>query len=69
MAETGDRAFQAVLVELLSDSSLSVRKTAVDALVALIGSDVSKRPNEPTPALSERVRLWQAWHAAQNEMR
>lgn len=69
MAETGDRAFQAVLVELLSDSSLSVKKTAVDALVALIGSDVSKRPNEPTPALSERVRLWQAWHAAQNEMR
>ena len=69
MAETGDRAFQATLVELLNDSSLSVRKTAVDALVALVGSDVSIRPNEPMPALSERVRLWQAWHAAQTEIR
>ncbi|MBA4016321.1 MAG: hypothetical protein C0483_03955 [Pirellula sp.] len=69
MAESGDRTFQATLVGLLSDSSLSVRKTAVDALVALIGSDISIRPNEPTPALSERVRLWQAWHAAQNENR
>ncbi|MBN8628777.1 MAG: HEAT repeat domain-containing protein, partial [Planctomycetes bacterium] len=65
MAETGDRAFLPTLVALLNDPTLGVRKTTVDALVALNGTDISVKAGEPLPSLSERIRRWQAWYENQ----
>ncbi|MGC3970273.1 MAG: HEAT repeat domain-containing protein [Pirellulales bacterium] len=64
MAETGDKSFLPTLVDLLGDPTLGVRKTTVDALVALNGTDISVRSGEPMPSLSERIRRWQAWNEA-----
>jgi HEAT repeat protein len=66
MAETGDRAFLPTLVALLNDPTLGVRKTTVDALVALNGTDISVKTGEPLPSLSERIRRWQAWYENQD---
>ena len=64
-AETGDKQFLPALVRLLDDPMLNVRKTAVDGLTALVGSDVSIVPGEPLPSLDERAARWRAWHARQ----
>ncbi|MCE9606110.1 MAG: HEAT repeat domain-containing protein [Planctomycetia bacterium] len=65
MGESGDRVFLPTLISLLEDGSLGVRKTTVDALVALVGTDVTRRPDEPLPALSERAIRWRAWYEQQ----
>jgi HEAT repeat protein len=65
MAETGDSQFLATLIGLLDDKMLGVRKTAVEGLTALVGNDVSVRPDEPLPSLDERAARWRAWYARQ----
>lgn len=62
MGESGDQVFLPTLIALVDDSNLGVRKTTVDALVALVGTDVARKPDEPLPALSERAARWRAWY-------
>jgi len=65
MGETGDRVFLPTLIAALDDPTLGVRKTTVDALVALMGTDISKRPGELLPALAERSAMWRTWYERQ----
>lgn len=62
MGESGDQVFLPTLIAVVDDSNLGVRKTTVDALVALVGTDVARKPDEPLPALSERAARWRAWY-------
>jgi HEAT repeat protein len=65
MGETGDRVFLPTLIAMLDDPTLGVRKTTVDALVALVGSDVALRTGEQLPALNERAARWRTWYERQ----
>ena len=64
VGETGDPQFLPTLIGLLADERLNVRKTAIDGLTALVGRDVSVRPDEPLPSVDERAARWRTWHAA-----
>jgi HEAT repeat protein len=62
MGESGDQVFLPTLIALVDDGNLGVRKTTVDSLVALVGTDVSRKPDEALPALSERAARWRTWY-------
>jgi hypothetical protein len=65
MGESGDRVFLPTLITMLDDPTLGVRKTTVDALVALVGSDVAHPAGEQLPALNERAARWRTWYERQ----
>jgi len=65
MGTTADPVFIPTLVALLDDS-LGVRQAAVESLTKLVGTDVSLRPGEPLPSLSDRAAAWKTWHSRSN---
>lgn len=53
-----------LLIRLLDDRP-EIRRVALEGLPRIVGQDVTKRPGQPAPNVSEQVALWKQWFASQ----
>lgn len=53
-----------LLVRLLDDRP-EIRRVALENLPRVVGQDVTKRPGQPAPNVTEQVALWKQWFASQ----
>lgn len=61
MAGLGDPQFTPALMQLLDDNLLGVRHAALAALTEVVGHDVGRAADQPTPSLIQQIERWKAW--------
>ena len=65
IGELGRAELGGILVGMLDDSRLSVRRAAMNALRDLAGHDVGRPDEDRAPRLADEVRRWKQWWADQ----